>query len=761
MARNWKRADSRRMAQSQQLTVLWLGLSSAVLLASTARAQIVNSGFDQSGGSLAGWTTFNNNVPNVLATSATPRSGTSCAKVFGGFNGNPNFSGFYQNLPAAGGQLWQANAHFRHNSGDSLIGTQNRLLMKIEFYRVAGGAYGSPDMLLETQLEVLNASSPPNAWTANTHGAIAPETTVEARLVFVFEQRSNAGGSGLIDDVSFEPIAPPPETAWELVWYDEFDGTAIDGSKWRVEDLHLIKNNELQYYAPDEVYESDGCLTLRSRRRGYWGYDSNGNWRHFDYTSGLVETRDRFTTMYGKIEVRAKLPATRGLWPAHWMLPDSREWPPEIDIMELLGHEPTRVYMTHHWGTWPDVRSNGGSYSGPDYSAGFHTFSVEWSPSRLDWRVDGVLRFTSSTNIPHEPFYIILNTAVGGNWPGNPDGTTVFPQYHEIDYVRVYAPADPGQPVVDLIDVTEGTGTADGAIGAGEYATSAPGINSGLQDRIGRASTLRVDSATDGRLNLGFESTTAWSASAAYGVVMYVDSEPGGFPSTYNFSDVSTRARRLATGKGTLAGQRSDLYFAPGFAADHAVVFEPDYVTVFRLGTGSHTAVNGAALGASIDMQGGTAVRYRLDDGSFGGRVREIELWLSQLGVAPGGRFRFICTLLNGDTAFRSNEFVGVAAGNPWDAVNPGANPVALKPGDYAAFTAAAASLCGPGCGVEGGDGDLDGDCDVDLDDLARLLGHFGAAAGASHENGDADLDGDVDLADLTKVLAVFGTACP
>jgi beta-glucanase (GH16 family) len=133
-------------------------------------------------------------------------------------------------------------------------------------------------------------------------------------------------------------------------------------------------------------------------------------------------------------------------------------WPPEIDIMELLGHEPTRVYMTHHWGAWPNVQSHGGSYAGPDFSQDFHTFAIEWRPGLLIWLVDGVLRFVSTTHVPDEPFFIILNTAVGGDWPGNPDQTTVFPQYHEIDYVRWYVRSDPGDfdgdGDVDLDDYT-------------------------------------------------------------------------------------------------------------------------------------------------------------------------------------------------------------------------------------------------------------------------------------------------------------------
>jgi len=731
------------------------------MLAPIASGQLVNPGFEQAGGSLQGWTRFNNVVPNVVASNDTPRSGAACAKTFGGFNGNPNWSGLFQNLPAFGGQMWQANAHARHNAGDALTGTPNRVWMKVEFYRVAGGSYGSADMLYETQLEILSGASPTDTWTANTLSAFAPAETVEARIVFVFEQAASAAGAALLDDVSFEPVNSPPNVDWQLIWSDEFDGTAIDDAKWRVEDLHLIKNNELQYYAPDDVYVAGGNLTLRSRQRSYWGYDSAGNWRHFNYTSGLVESKDRFAAAYGRIEVRGKLPATQGIWPAHWMLPDSREWPPEIDIMELLGHEPTRVYMTHHWGSWPNVERDGGSYSGPDYSAGFHEFAVEWTPTRLDWEVDGVLRFSSTRNVPREPFYIILNTAVGGDWPGNPDPSTVFPQHHEIDYVRVYTLADPGPPLQTLIDGTQTTATADGQIAAGEYATSLRGINAGLLDRIGRDSVLHVDSAADGRLNLAFDSVTAWSPASPYGVVLYADSVEGGFASTYEFADDSSRALRLVSGKGS-AGQRSDLYFAPGFRADFAIALEPNYVTIYRLDAAGHAVINGAALGANTDMFGGTDVRYVVDDGASGGRVRECELRLAHLGLAPGESLRFIATLMNGDSAFRANEFIGVAEGNDWDGTNPGANPVVLKLGDFAAFSSVQPSTgCGPGCSTGAGDADLNGDCDVNLDDLAVLLSHFGTTSGATHGQGDTDFDGDVELDDLSLLLSLYGATCP
>ncbi len=221
-----------------------------------------------------------------------------------------------------------------------------------------------------------------------------------------------------------------PPDGWIPTWSDEFSGTSLDGSKWRAENAALVKNNELEYYSPTAVTVANGFVTLTSTNVPMGGRP---------YTSGLIETKNRFSQKYGRFEMRARLPKTKGMWPAYWMLPAAGQWPPEIDIMEMLGHQPYKVYMTHHWGTWPNVQSEGGFYIGPDFSEDFHTFTADWYPDRIEYFVDGVMRAKHASNIPQEPFYIIINTAVGGDWPGNPDGTTVFPQQFVVDYVRVYS----------------------------------------------------------------------------------------------------------------------------------------------------------------------------------------------------------------------------------------------------------------------------------------------------------------------------------
>ena len=223
---------------------------------------------------------------------------------------------------------------------------------------------------------------------------------------------------------------PPSPPAWHLVWQDEFDGDVVDESKWRIEDAALVKNNELQYYATDEVYVENGHLVLRSRKR-LMG--------EREYTSGLVETKGRFSQVYGRFEIRARIPRTQGIWPAHWMLPADGTWPPEIDIMESVGQRPNWIVMSLHAGEWPNVDSQSGEHVGPDYSSDFHTYALEWEPGELRWYIDGKKRFSTQDQVPDKPFYLILNTAVGGDLPGQPDETTEFPQHHRIDYVRVYA----------------------------------------------------------------------------------------------------------------------------------------------------------------------------------------------------------------------------------------------------------------------------------------------------------------------------------
>lgn len=239
------------------------------------------------------------------------------------------------------------------------------------------------------------------------------------------------GMASLVNPASV--LADPVGTDWTLMFSDDFDGTVLDVNKWNTcywWGCTNAANHELELYQPDDVMVQYGTLHLRAQQRSANGYN---------YTSGMIDSHDRFAFQYGYVEMRAKLPKGQGLWPTFWLL-SRNGWPPEIDIMENLGHEPNRVHLTFHYNSSSDHLSSGTHWDGPDFSADYHTFAVEWNPQRLIWYVDGVeqKRYEDATQIPAEPMYILANLAVGGDWPGSPDASTPFPSYFDIDYIKVW-----------------------------------------------------------------------------------------------------------------------------------------------------------------------------------------------------------------------------------------------------------------------------------------------------------------------------------
>ena len=245
-----------------------------------------------------------------------------------------------------------------------------------------------------------------------------------------------------------------------LVWSDEFNGSngsRPDPAKWiTVTNDSGYGNNELEYYTsrPVNVRDSNGVLMLTARREKYTGKDGQTRL----YTSGRIESRDRFKLKYGRIEARIKLPRGQGIWSAFWMLGSNFArvgWPDcgEIDIMENVGFEPSKVHGSLHGPGYSGGHPLTGIYTLPGgrrFSDGYHVFALEWAPRAIRFYVDGVLYETQTPkDVPaghrwvfDHPFYIILNVAVGGFWPGNPDATTKFPQTMRVDYVRVYRLAD-------------------------------------------------------------------------------------------------------------------------------------------------------------------------------------------------------------------------------------------------------------------------------------------------------------------------------
>ena len=236
------------------------------------------------------------------------------------------------------------------------------------------------------------------------------------------------------------------------------DAARLDPETWYFEtgdgcpDLCGWGNNELEWYLPDSAELRDGLLVITARNES-----SNGK----DYTSARINTRDRFAFRYGRIEARMRLPGGQGLWPAFWLLPQESiygTWAAsgEIDVVEAVnlgGAGGNTVHGTIHFGgAAPENESAGLSYLVPqDATAEFHTYALEWDVAEIRWYVDDVPyhmenAWWSEGGDPPAPFdqsfYILFNVAVGGNWPGAPDGTTQFPATLEVDYVRVYSGAN-------------------------------------------------------------------------------------------------------------------------------------------------------------------------------------------------------------------------------------------------------------------------------------------------------------------------------
>jgi len=215
---------------------------------------------------------------------------------------------------------------------------------------------------------------------------------------------------------------------------------------------HGFGNQELEYYTtrPENSYIQDGSLVIKAIKESYTGPDGVKR----DYTSARLKTQGLFTQAYGRFEARIKIPFGHGIWPAFWMLGDDipqTHWPNcgEIDIMENIGKEPLIVHGTIHGPGYSGASGIGSPFSlktGQRFADQFHVYAIEWEPKEIRWYVDDNLYKTiTPSNLPagakwvyDHPFFLLLNVAVGGGWPGNPDGTTVFPQAMLVDYVRVY-----------------------------------------------------------------------------------------------------------------------------------------------------------------------------------------------------------------------------------------------------------------------------------------------------------------------------------
>jgi beta-glucanase (GH16 family) len=257
------------------------------------------------------------------------------------------------------------------------------------------------------------------------------------------------------------PAPLPKDEGWKLAWSDEFngpDGSSADGSKWVLETGgEGWGNEELEYYTDRaaNVFLRGGNLVIRALAEKYPGSDPKAR----NYTSARLKTQGKFSATYGRFEARIKVPFGQGMWPAFWMLGDDIEkagWPGcgEIDIMENIGKEPSVIHGSIHGPGYTGGVGIEAPYTlpgGQRFADDFYVFAVEWNPDSIAFYVDQTMyvKRTRSDLRPgwkwvfDKPFFVILNLAVGGDWPGAPDSSTRFPQEMLVDYVRVYQRTSP------------------------------------------------------------------------------------------------------------------------------------------------------------------------------------------------------------------------------------------------------------------------------------------------------------------------------
>jgi beta-glucanase (GH16 family) len=438
---------------------------------------LVNPGFEDT--AFSGWQTYGAN--NYTETDAHARSGTNYYKVYGGFTGGDNYAGLYQDTPATPGNTYSADgwAYSLSADGGGIHG-QDQVWLEVSFRDVAlntvalyrSAIISSANITSFGGLDQWFNLPVTNAWSFTNSGGVpvaiavtntvstltAPPGTAVVRYQTVFHQGpDNANGSMYFDDLSLNQVSgtTPSNTTWNIVWSDEFDGTTISSANWSFEtgNNNGWGNNELENYTSrsQNAYVTNGLLHIVARQESFGGSS---------YTSARMKTQNHFSKIYGRIEFSAKLPYGVGFWPALWMLGNgfpSVSWPAcgEIDIMENKGSNPSRVQGTLHYSNLSNQDpSPTAFYNFPagNGATNFHKYLLSWTTNSIQWSVDGALYETqtswSSSTGPYpapfnQPFFLIMNLAVGGNYLGNPSTNSintnaVWPGDMQVDYVRVY-----------------------------------------------------------------------------------------------------------------------------------------------------------------------------------------------------------------------------------------------------------------------------------------------------------------------------------
>jgi len=404
---------------------------------------------------------------------------------------------------------------------------------------------------------------------------------------------------------------------YRLVWADEFEGTELDTSAWSYQigngcpSLCGWGNDEQQWYQPDNLEVSGGTMKITARQQTV---GTN------PYTSTRIRTFDKVHWTTGRFEARMKMPAGQGLWPAFWMLPEESHygtWPMsgEIDIMEMIGSQPATTYGTIHYGpAFPANQYTGNTTTLPSgiLADDFHEFAVEWEAEELRWYMDGVLYHTMRPEdlAPYpwrfnRDFYLILNVAVGGFFPGYPDASTVFPQVLEVDYVRVYqdvnttmisgpALVSPGsedvryyvQPVEGATytwsapsgaSIVSGQGTTAASVNWGktpgslEVTVASPGCTATLT----RSIAMLQPNCSDTLLNFEDRALVSWISSDG----VYEDDDTNPAPDAVNSSSTVARYERNPSVSYNVLRYTADGFSDAGLFKRDTLVLEMDVYT--------------------------------------------------------------------------------------------------------------------------------------------------------------------------------------
>jgi beta-glucanase (GH16 family) len=444
---------------------------------------LTNPGFEAdpqgSTTNIFGWNSYSGSSGNVWSetSAAIAHGGTNYLKAYQAFNGVINYNGVYQDNLSGPGAVYAADGWVYTSASDTLAG-QNAAWIEVTFRDASANVLALYRSALITTNAIATGTFPKSAWidlpitnqynpntyivTNYTSALVAPAGTSFVRYQITFQGDAlYSAGSVYFDDLTLTQTSGGPQGNWNIVWSDEFNGSSIATTNWTFDigNNDGWGNNEAEYYTslPRNVYVSNGFLNIVALNQS--NYDGSG----CNYTSARIKSEGLFTALYGRFAFRVKLPAGQGLWPALWMMPEDSVYggwaaSGEIDVMENIGSIPTNVFGTlHYGGPWPDdVQSSGPSYNFlPGTSVtNFNIYVLEWTTNAFNWYVNGWLYesqvgnwwSTSTTNYSsfnpypapfNEPFYLIMNLAVGGTLGGTIDNS-IFPCDMQVDYVRLY-----------------------------------------------------------------------------------------------------------------------------------------------------------------------------------------------------------------------------------------------------------------------------------------------------------------------------------